>query len=82
MAHLDREPFFTLQKSYADSTDHTFKTEKFEKMDGSNKRLKSNVTKDSDNYGIEFTLEKTVTEFKEAQKEHMWSNDLKWTNFC
>ena len=80
MVHLDQEPFFTLQKSYADSTEHTFKTQKFEKMDG-NKRLKSYVTKDSGHYGIEFTLEKTVTEFKEAQKEHMWSNDLKWTNF-
>ena len=79
MAHLDREPFFTLQKSYADSAEQTYESQKFE-LDG-NKRLKTYVTKDSGHYGIEFTLEKTVTKFKEAQKEHIWSNDLKWTNF-
>ena len=75
MAHLDRELFFTLKKSYADSSEQTYDTHKFE-MDG-NKRVKTHVTKDSGHYGIEFTLEKTVTKFKEAQMEHNWSNDLK-----
>ena len=79
MAHLDREPFFILKKSYADSSETTYETHKFV-MDG-NKRTTTHVTKDSGHYGIEFTLEKTVTEFKEAQKENNWSNDLKWTNF-
>ena len=80
MAHLDREPFFTLKKTYKDSADTTFEIHRFEKQDRT-KRIKTTVTKEMGHDGIDFTLEKTVTKFKEVQNEHMWRDDVKWTNF-
>ena len=56
MAHLDHEPFFSMEKSHtADDVERIYKV-KYEKVTQDGRKIKSEVTPDSGEHGIEFLL--------------------------
>ena len=77
MAHLERKPFFTLKKEWDNESLFPSKI-KFEKGDP---KKKGEVTPDSGDYGVEFTIGVTIAEFKNMQKELAFSNNEKWLAF-
>ena len=74
MAHLDRKPFFTLRKEWT-SESHLPSRIKFER---DNPKKKGEVTPDSGDYGVEFTIGVTLKEFRAMQTELAFANNEKW----
>jgi hypothetical protein len=82
MAHLDHEPFFSMEKSYtADNVERAYKV-KYEKVTQNGRKIKSEVTPDSGKHGIEFLLAETEREFMIAKKAHSWGNKELFDNFA
>ena len=74
MAHLDRKPFFTLRKEWTPES-HLPSRIKFER---DNPKKKGEVTPDSGDYGVEFTIGVTLKEFRAMQTELAFANNEKW----
>ena len=81
MAHLEREPFFTLNREWSDHDHHPEKI-KFKKDQGREKgTVSGTVSPDHGKNGIEWTIGVTLTEFKEVQNDFKFSNHEKWAAF-
>ena len=81
MAHLERDPFFTLNRDWSDHNHHPEKI-KFKKDQGREKgTVSGTVSPDHGKNGIEWTIGVTLTEFKEVQNDFKFSNHEKWAAF-
>ena len=80
MAHLDHPAFFTLECKWDEEESLPDKVH-FDKTLANDKRLKGRVTPDKGEWGPEFILGTTLTEFNELQQESAYPNHEKWTAF-
>ena len=65
------EPFFMLECAWEGQT--LPDKENFERYDSNNQRQKGPVTPDYGNYGVEYTLAITLTEFQDMQKAFQYT---------
>ena len=79
MSHLERKPFFQLEKAWKESDRMPDKI-KFESVQATDRR-KASVTPYSGDKGIEFLLDVTNTEFDEALRELRWEDHAIFNNY-
>ena len=71
-----------MEKSYLiDNVERVYKI-KYEKMTLNRQKIKSEVTPDSGEYGIEFLFAETEQEFFIAKNVHSWGNKELFENFA
>ncbi len=81
MAHLDHPPFFKVMKEFDYQDVESVCKVNFEMTNHNGCRIKSEVTLDSGNHGIEFLLEVMKQKFNAAPREQSWGNSKIFTKF-